>query len=156
MASKKHAKARAPKPKRPAERPKAAQPKSSRQQEHPFFCFKHIDKSTKKSYGFVPSEAEAKEILSFACNMAQLTWREIEQQMTGGKKAHRKHHEQPVETVEKCARDDLTRLGLDEVFGDAPLFRFRLGGKKRLWGFRSGRVFHAVWWDTNHAVYEVG
>lgn len=59
-----------------------------------------------------------------------------------------------IETVEKCAQDDLARLGLDEIIGDAPLFRFRLGGRKRLWGFRSDRVFHAVWWDTDHAVYK--
>lgn len=151
--SKRRAKARAPKG--PAERPKAAPPKVSRKDAHPFFCFKHIDKSTKQSYGFVPSATEAKEILSFACEMAQLSWAAIEQQTTGGKNGHRKHHEQSIETIERCARLDLARRNLDELIGDAPLFRFRLGGKKRLWGFRTGRVFHAVWWDTDHAVYKV-
>jgi len=136
------------------ERPKAVARKTSRQDAHPFFCFRHIDKSTKQSYKFAPSPQEAKEILAFACEMAQLTWSAIEQQTTGGRNGHRKHHEQPVETIERCAQKDLTRRGLDELIGDAALFRFRLGGKKRLWGFRTGRVFHAIWWDTDHAVYK--
>jgi hypothetical protein len=33
------------------------------------------------------------------------------------------------------------------------MFRFRVAGGKRLWGFRNGRVFHAIWWDPDHAVY---
>jgi hypothetical protein len=33
------------------------------------------------------------------------------------------------------------------------MFRFRLGGKARLWGFRSERIFHVVWWDPDHRVY---
>ena len=138
----------------PGERPKAAPRRVSRQDAHPFFCFRHIDKSTKQSYKFVPSPDDAREILAFVCDMAQLTWSAIEQQTTGGKNAHRKHHEQSIESIERCARLDLTRRELDEVIGDAPLFRFRLGGKKRLWGFRTDRVFHAVWWDTEHAVYK--
>lgn len=152
--TRKRAKARPPKG--VVERPKAVAPRPSRQDEHPFFCFRHIDKSTKQSYKFAPSPQDAKEILGFACEMAQLTWSAIEQQTTGGRNGHRKHHEQSIETIERCARLDLTRRGIDELIGDAPLFRFRLGGKKRLWGFRTGRVFHAIWWDTDHAVYKAG
>ncbi|HEV7615417.1 MAG TPA: hypothetical protein VGO36_04235 [Solirubrobacterales bacterium] len=139
----------------PAELPKASPRKVSRQDAHPFFCFKHIDKSTKGSYGFALNTAESKEVLDFACEMAQHTWTQIEQMTTGGRNGHRKHHEQSVEEIERCARQDLTRRELDEVIGDAPLFRFRLGNKKRLWGFRSGQVFHAIWLDRKHAVYKL-
>ncbi len=34
---------------------------------------------------------------------------------------------------------DLKKARLDRIFGDDDMFRFRLGGKKRLWGFRKGR-----------------
>jgi hypothetical protein len=137
------------------ERPKAARPQDVVRDEHPFFCFKHIDKSTKQSYGFLLNSAEAKEVLDFACDMAQKSWTEIEQETTGGRDGHRKHHEQSIEEIERCARLDLTRRELDRVIGDAPLFRFRLGNKKRLWGFRSGQVFHAIWLDRKHAVYKL-
>jgi hypothetical protein len=45
---------------------------------------------------------------------------------------------------------------LDKTFGDDAIFRFRLGGKKRLWGFRRQRIFYVVWWDWNHQVFETG
>lgn len=63
-----------------------------------------------------------------------------------------KHHYQPVESIVSGAQHDLSRRKLDEIFGDAPLFRFRLSGKKRLWGFRTERVFHVLWWDWDHQV----
>jgi hypothetical protein len=33
------------------------------------------------------------------------------------------------------------------------MFRFRLAGERRLWGYRVGRTFHVVWWDWDHKVY---
>jgi hypothetical protein len=148
----KRAKTRAPKGS--VERPKTPQPKVARQQEHPFFCFKHIDKSTKETYKFVLTGAEAKEVLDFACQMAQSKWQDIEQMSTGGKKRRPLHHDRPLETIEACAKKDLVRRQLDETIGDRPLFRFRLRGEKRLWGFRSGQVVHAIWFDREHGVYE--
>lgn len=149
---KKRAKARPPKG--PSERPKASQPKVSRKNVHPFFCFKHVDTSTNEQYKFVLSEAEAKEIVDFACQMAQQTWRDIEQMSTGSGKRRPLHHDQARDTIETRAQNDLVRRELDETIGDRPLFRFRLGGEKRLWGFRSGQVFHAIWLDRAHGVYE--
>lgn len=143
-------------PRGSAERPKATLPKAIDRQAHPFFCFKHVDKSTKqKNYRFVLSEPEAKEVLDFACLMAQHTWTEIEQMTTGGRNGHRKHHEQSIEEIERPPRQDLERRELDRTIGDEPLFRFRLGNKKRLWGFRKGQVFHAIWLDRNHGVYKL-
>ena len=49
------------------------------------------------------------------------------------------------------AQKRLTDLHLDETFED--LFRFRVGGKKRLWGFEVDGVFHVLWWDAEHQVY---
>lgn len=85
--------------------------------------------------------------------MSRLTWREIEAQQTGeAGKRHRKHHSQPVASFGSEAQEDFQKRGLGEIFGDE-MFRFRLSGEKRLWGFRRERVFHAVWWDPNHKVY---
>jgi hypothetical protein len=98
----------------------------------------------------VPNGADAAEIINFLCEMAQLTWREIEGQQASG---HKRHHSQPVASINADARAHIGRQRLDEVFGDA-IFRFRLSGQKRLWGFRKARVFHVLWWDHEHRVYE--
>jgi hypothetical protein len=85
--------------------------------------------------------------------MSALTWANIESHQTGNHgNRHRKHHEMPVTNIEKAAQEDLVRRELDKAF-DGDIFRFRLGGRPRLWGFRRGRVFHAVWWDFEHDVF---
>lgn len=84
--------------------------------------------------------------------MAQLRWAEILAQQTGNHQRHRKHHDCATTEIHDDAKDDLRRLHLDELFGDT-MFRFRLSGTKRLWGFRNGRTFHVVWWDADHAVF---
>jgi hypothetical protein len=148
------AKAAAHAPRQPGTPKAARQLPYDRSKDHPYFCFKHVDTSTSERYKFVLSEAEAKEILDFACKMSQQSWLDIEQMSTGRKKRSPLHHDHPVENIETCAQNDLIRRHLDETLGDRPLFRFRLGGEKRLWGFRSGQVFHAIWFDREHDVYE--
>lgn len=32
--------------------------------------------------------------------------------------------------------------------------RFELSGKERLYGFMEGNIFHVLWWDPEHEVYE--
>jgi len=85
------------------------------------------------------------------CDLAKLTWRDIERQRTGGRKRHRKHHDMPVDKICTEAQEDITKRKLDLVF-DSDIFRFRFAGEQRLWGFRRGRVFHVVWWDPDHKV----
>lgn len=85
--------------------------------------------------------------------MARLTWAEIEAQQVGpSNKRKPRHHYQEVESICSGAQYDLSRRKLAKRFGDAPIFRFRLSGKKRLWGFRTERVFHVLWWDWDHQV----
>jgi hypothetical protein len=81
--------------------------------------------------------------------MAQLTWAEIETQRAGG---HKRHHSQEISGLEAAAQADITKRKLSERFNET-MFRFRLSGEQRLWGFRNGRVFHIVWWDPDHQVY---
>ena len=64
-----------------------------------------------------------------------------------------KHHAQSIGTLEKEAQDRLKALKLDDL---DELFRFRLTGTRRLWGFRGdGDEFFVLWWDPDHNVYIV-
>lgn len=85
--------------------------------------------------------------------MAALEWREIEAQQTGGHRRHRRHHDQPVTNICTEAQKDWMKARLGDTFGDRDLFRFRLSGEQRLWGYRVGATFHVVWWDPDHLVY---
>lgn len=44
----------------------------------------------------------------------------------------------------------LTDIGHDDR---TQLSRLRLGGKRRLYGFREDNVFYVLWWDPEHDVY---
>lgn len=147
------ARARTPAPL--SDTPRAAPLPFDRATDHPYFCFKHVDTSTSEQYKFVLTEAESKELIEFACKMAGQSWRDIEQMSTGGKKRRPLHHDQAVNSIEACAKRDLNRRDLADIIGDRHLFRFRLGGEKRLWGFRSGQVFHVIWLDREHGVYKL-
>lgn len=131
---------------------KAQAPTRSAQQETPLFCFRHADRTAKnEEWRFSPSAEDAPELFDFMCEMCRLTWAEIQSHTAGG---HKKHHSQPVTSIDAKAQKDLQTAHLDETFGDDDIFRFRLSGEKRFWGFRRDRTFHVVWWDPNHKVYE--
>jgi hypothetical protein len=136
-------------------RPKTeAAPAGSTAQDCPLFCFRYADRASDHTWAFKPLETHAERLFDFICDMAQLTWGEIESMRTGsGHKRHRKHHDQEMTSVCDDAQADLARLKLGETFG-GDLFRFRLAGEQRLWGVRSGRTFHIVWWDAGHDVYK--
>lgn len=84
--------------------------------------------------------------------LAKLTWSEIVAQMTGGKNRHKKHHDMDVGVIADEALTRWIEHGLEEY---DTAFRFRLGNKPRLWGFRTGAKFNIVWWDPNHMIYPV-
>ncbi|MDX6587263.1 MAG: hypothetical protein QOI31_1736 [Solirubrobacterales bacterium] len=117
----------------------------------PHFCFRWADRATQEAWAFSPAE-DAGELIAFLYEMSQLTWSAIEAQQTGGQQRRRKHHSQEISTLETAAQNDISKRKLDTRFGET-MFRFRVAGGKRLWGFRNGRVFHAIWWDPDHAVY---
>ncbi|WP_343932276.1 hypothetical protein [Nesterenkonia lutea] len=89
------------------------------------------------------------ELLKFLEECGKKTWGEIEQETSGG---HRKHHGQPLDSLCAEARERLRAQGLTED-SEEELFRFRLTGPGRLWGFKSGSLFKLIWWDENHQVY---
>ena len=86
--------------------------------------------------------------------MQLLTWKEIENQKTVNKfkKQVSKNHAQDVQTFHNEAQ---TRWHELELSIHDVAFRFRLGNKPRLWGFRLGANFFVVWWDHLHQIYPV-
>ena len=79
----------------------------------------------------------------------KLTWSEIDNFTTGGKERHKMHHNMDVSVLADEAKYRLIEI---EKFSDI-MFRFRLGAKRRLWGFRTVNKFEVIWYDPNHEVY---
>jgi hypothetical protein len=129
---------------------KAEQP-GSWKDARPVFCFQHADRGSKQSWKFDPSQKESKVILTFLCEMAGLSWKEIHALQKDGRP---KFHSQLLGTLTRKAQKDAERMNLAETFDDE-MHRFSLGGQRRLWGFRRDRTFHVVWWDPSHDVYPV-
>jgi hypothetical protein len=125
---------------------------SSPQRETPLFCFRYADRATKNAWAFPGPGSDSEEVLRFLSEVGRSTWGEIAGAMTGTIRRHRKHHEMPIAQIEGAAQQDLAQHRLDEIFGDE-IYRFRVTGEKRLWGFRAERTFHVVWWDPEHRVY---
>ncbi len=133
---------------------KASLPAStSTQQDNPHFCFQFADRATRQAWKFKPSESHAPALVDFICEMAKLTWGQIEAQRVGTQEGYRRrNHSQEIKRLTRAAQQDLMKRKLPEKF-DETMFRFRLSGEQRLWGFRKGNVFHVVWWDPEHRVY---
>lgn len=93
---------------------------------------------------------ESKTLLDFMVETSGRTWEEVEQDLTNNGK---KHHSMPIDSLPRSAKNRIRDRfpHFDEV--EEELFRFRLGSRRRLWGFRSGHVFRLLWWDENHKVY---
>jgi hypothetical protein len=79
-----------------------------------------------------------------------LRWLEIESFTTGSEHdRHRMHHSMPVDTICTESQNRLTQLSLDYD----EIYRFRLGNRRRLWGFRIVNVFETLWYDPLHKIY---
>jgi hypothetical protein len=81
---------------------------------------------------------------------AKLLWREINKFTTDtGRKSH---HSMPVENIDTEPQARIRELEMDH---DGDIFRFRLGNRRRLWGFRVVNVFEVLWYDPLHKIYEL-
>ncbi|WP_422772083.1 hypothetical protein ACN28C_02990 [Plantactinospora sp. WMMC1484] len=117
------------------------------------FSFQYVDRGYDGLWSWPRSDSgDAYEILTFLCEASQCTWGELMAQMTGqSHNRKKKHHAYPIKNVCAAAQARIVELRLDEVFEE--LFRFRISGERRLWGFRAEDVFHVLWWDAHHQVY---
>lgn len=81
-------------------------------------------------------------------------WNEIDAERTGkGRKRRQKHIFYTFEQIVSEAYQRLIDLQLDDF---APnIFRFRLSGRRRLYGFRIAAtgMFHMIWFDPTHSIY---
>lgn len=83
-------------------------------------------------------------------NLGQLTWAEVYAQRTGGKNRHKKNHDMALWDIHKEAFDRWLDIGLDQY---ETLFRFRIGSKPRIWGYKIHAKFFLIWWDREHKIY---
>jgi hypothetical protein len=96
------------------------------------------------------SAEELQGFLTFLSECAALTWAELKGQTVGGRRGHKKHHAQKVDTLPTKAQQRLAAHA-DESIDE--LFRLRYGSRKRIWGLRDRAVFHLIWLDLEHQVY---
>ena len=78
----------------------------------------------------------------------EMTWAAVDEFSSG--EGHKMHHGQGQDSIVPEARDRWLALGLEQF---DTLFRFRLGGKRRAWGFVVQAHFHMVWWDREHNIH---
>lgn len=145
--------------KRPKGRPLAVPPKLpksaqatiaiSTESETPAFSFALIDKSPPSGVGWeLLDHADRELLLDQLESVSRMTWREI-RQMTA--KGHHRYHSMGFGTLSPNAQQRITALNFNVRFNE--IYRFRMTGAKRLWGFEEGKVFHIVWWDPAHLIY---
>jgi hypothetical protein len=82
-------------------------------------------------------------------------WGEIDSETTGPRRKRRKKH--VYYTFDKLIDEAYERLVDMELNDFAPnIFRFRLSGKRRLYGFRIDptAMFHMIWFDAKHRLYK--
>lgn len=116
---------------------------------HPLFSFGLMDRAYDGAWGWhLLNDTDARRLLDLMCEMARLTWQDIRTQTASG---HLRHHSQGVDSLCPDAKKRIVDLSLDDMGEE--VFRFRLDGTARLWGFELGDgIFHALWWDPNHRV----
>lgn len=89
----------------------------------------------------------AEDIHPKLCEWAKLTWAEID--LLTSDTRHKMHHNMDVDVLWNEAQGRLKHL---EKYDDT-IFRFRLGNKPRLWGFRRVAEFEILWFDPLHEIY---
>lgn len=118
-------------------------------QSRPVFSFSLVDHAYEGRWGWrLLDDSTASALLNFICEMAKLSWQEVRSQGASG---HLRHHSQDVESLCSEAQKRIEALQYDDI--QEPMFRFRVNGTSRLWGWEVAGIFHAVWWDPNHKVY---
>lgn len=79
----------------------------------------------------------------------QMTWATVDSFASGSE--HKMHHGQPFNRIVDAAQERWMHLDLGE-FADS-IFRFRLGGTRRAWGYIVQTHFHMVWWERHHKIH---
>lgn len=92
-----------------------------------------------------------KELISFLEQLPKKTWNEWMNEQANGRL---KHHSHSLDSLDREVRSRIEKIKLGDRVEE--LFRFRLSGLVRLWGFREGTTFYLLWFDRKHSVFPVG
>lgn len=111
---------------------------------------KDIDIDYRGDWDWDLKPSELRDFLRAIEEYSTLTWTELISQ------GNNKHHSQLTETLSKDARSRLWHL-FSDADSEYPeeIFRFRIAGTVRLWGFRENGLFKILWFDRDHKVYPV-
>jgi hypothetical protein len=90
-------------------------------------------------------------IYPFLSEYAKKKWKIIfAETWQNDKKCRKKHVYYDVNRIHEEAIKRLVQLELDD---QTRIFRFRLSGKRRLYGFTFSDIFATVWYDPTHNIY---
>lgn len=109
------------------------------QLQRPKFCLEHLQKD------HCISRCTSDEKAAFAeriHEMSQLTWQQLSQAPRHG------------QGYESIARNAIKGTFPSVVTDDVTLLAFRFCGKAPMVGFRTGEVFHVVWFDREFSLYD--
>lgn len=74
------------------------------------------------------------------------TWAELERMTSGDDKRHKAYE---ISAICREAQNRLEEIELEDL---DEVFRFRLTGRSRFYGFRIREFFFALWWDPEHQI----
>lgn len=106
--------------------------------------FTHVDNDGPWGFGALTAEALCdllKQLVSF-------------ESMTVNEAFHKGDEPGKSYDLEELPNPDaLARLEAVKLGDQTKIWRLRIGGTGRLYGFLTGHVFHVVWWDPHHKVW---
>ena len=119
--------------------PSVTSPSILAQIEHPVFCLHYLDKQ------YCLRKCNQEERAAFANTirmLSQLPWIEIT--------AKRLHGYEKIINKKSINRGNLPRC----ISDDTSVIGFHFHGKKPMVGFRTGFIFHIVWFDPTFTLYK--
>jgi hypothetical protein len=117
---------------------------------HPTWSFKYCD-FDHTAWGISARPDNIPGILRWLASVERQTWNNILTSTAGRKHNTRNHHIAIIDILSD-AQKRLSEIKL-EHFSDE-LYSLAISGKERLWGFLAEGVFHIVWYDPNHEIYQ--
>jgi len=107
----------------------------------PVWQLKMIDMDH-EHWGWKNLNEDLYEVLDKLKNYETRTWKEIQSDK-------KRDHPVAFEKLANEAQKRIKELRYDDI---DELYRFKLSGKKRVWGIVHGYIFKILWWDPEHTV----
>ncbi|MGW2920371.1 hypothetical protein ACWDBF_21270 [Streptomyces angustmyceticus] len=124
--------------------PGAMLPSSSSSTDRVCWRFTHLDREG--PWGLAGLDHEA--ILTLLGEMVKFESQTINELFHRGEWPGKCHDVPALPNRVALAR--LEAMGLPDM---TKIWKLRIGGPGRLWGFLVGNVFHVIWWDPRHEVW---